>query len=85
MLYDDTPSMFFTVNKEGQVLSVNHYGAECLGYTASDLIDCSIKEVVYPDDRAFNIEKIADAFEIQILFYIGNVESRHDQVKLYGS
>ncbi len=36
-LYDDNPSMYFTLDSEGVILSVNRFGAEQLGYTAEAL------------------------------------------------
>ncbi len=40
-LYDDNPAMFFTLDSNGTVLSVNHYGAEQLGYSVEELINRS--------------------------------------------
>ena len=38
ILYNDTPSMFFTLDEKGNILSVNRFGAEHLGYTVDELI-----------------------------------------------
>lgn len=35
-LYEDTPSMYFTVSPDGTVLSVNRFGAGYLGYTPDE-------------------------------------------------
>jgi PAS domain S-box-containing protein len=51
-LYEDNPSMYFTVDPGGTVLSVNRFGAEQLGYTAAELVGRSVLEVFHPDDRA---------------------------------
>jgi PAS domain S-box-containing protein len=37
-LYDETPSMYFTVDEDGIVHSVNDYGAQYLGYRAGALV-----------------------------------------------
>ncbi|MDH3692416.1 MAG: diguanylate cyclase, partial [Gammaproteobacteria bacterium] len=37
-LYDGTPSMFFTLNRAGTVLSANRFGSEQLGYAVEDLV-----------------------------------------------
>jgi diguanylate cyclase (GGDEF)-like protein/PAS domain S-box-containing protein len=37
-LYDNNPSMYFTVDRNGTVLSVNRFGAEQLGYTVQELL-----------------------------------------------
>ena len=50
-LYEDNPSMYFTVDSQGLVLSVNPFGAEQLGYTVHELIGQSVFNVFYPDDK----------------------------------
>jgi len=50
-LYEDNPSMYFTLDKEGIVLSVNRFGSEQLGYKDQELIGQSVLRVFYPDDR----------------------------------
>src|SRR5699024_1501450 len=35
-LYDDNPTMYFTVSESGQVLSVNRFGAGKLGFEVED-------------------------------------------------
>lgn len=51
-LYDDNPSMYFTIDSEATILSVNLFGAEELGYNASELIGQSIiSKVFYEKDR----------------------------------
>lgn len=49
-LYDDTPSMYFTLDSHGIVLSVNRFGAEQLGYAPDDLIGRSVLTVFHDDD-----------------------------------
>ena len=50
-LFDDNPSMYFMVDAEGTVLSVNRFGAERLGYEVGDLLGSSILAVFHPADR----------------------------------
>ncbi|MBN1166003.1 MAG: PAS domain S-box protein [Methanospirillaceae archaeon] len=50
-LYDENPTLYFTLDKEGTILSVNRYGAEYLGYTVSELVGESVTNVFYPDDK----------------------------------
>ncbi len=50
-LYEENPSMCFTVDAEGKILSANRLGAEKLGYTAEELIGQSVLRVLYPDDK----------------------------------
>jgi PAS domain S-box-containing protein len=51
VLFDDNPSMYFMVDAEGTVLSVNRCGAERLGYRVEELLGKQIVEVFHPDDR----------------------------------
>lgn len=50
-LYRDNPSMFFTLDSEGNVVSVNQFGASQLGYTVADLEGQSVLKVFHEDDR----------------------------------
>ncbi|MCH8080075.1 MAG: EAL domain-containing protein, partial [Proteobacteria bacterium] len=50
-LYDGTPAMFFTINQDYSVASVNKFGAEKLGYHIDDLIGQSTLNIVFSDDR----------------------------------
>lgn len=51
VLYEKNPTMYFTIDAEGQVLSVNQFGAEQLGYTVEELVGQSVFKVVYEDDQ----------------------------------
>ena len=51
VLYEENPAMYFTVNGEGKILSVNQFGAEQLGYTVEELIGHSMRVVFHPNDR----------------------------------
>jgi PAS domain S-box-containing protein len=51
MLYDDNPSMYFTLSPEGTILSVNAFGATQLGYQEDELIGRSVLAVFNPDDH----------------------------------
>ncbi len=50
-LYNDNPTMYFTVDAHGQVLSVNQFGLQYLGYKAEELIGQSVLKVFHEDDR----------------------------------
>jgi PAS domain S-box-containing protein len=50
-LYEDNPSMYFTVDAQGVVLSVNPFGAEQLGYRVEELLGQSVLNVFHPDDK----------------------------------
>ncbi|MBK9306807.1 MAG: PAS domain S-box protein [Nitrospira sp.] len=51
-LYDETPSMYFTVNKMGLIRSVNQYGAQYLGYRVEDLVEKPVETIFFEEDRA---------------------------------
>ena len=50
-LYEDNPSMYFTVDAAGTVLSVNQFGAQALGYTPAELVGQSLLKVIHDDDH----------------------------------
>jgi PAS domain S-box-containing protein/putative nucleotidyltransferase with HDIG domain len=49
--YEYNPSMYFTVDTEGIVLSVNQFGAEQLGYKVKELVGQPVVNVFYEDDK----------------------------------
>jgi len=62
-LYDDNPSMYFTVSADGRVLSVNEFGAEQLGYSPDELVGRSVLEVFYEEDKQDVTEQLAACVE----------------------
>ena len=50
-LYDDTPTMYFTLSTDGTVLSVNRFGANQLGYRVEELLGNSVLGILHKDDR----------------------------------
>ena len=57
-LYHDNPSMFFTLDLEGRVISVNQFGADQLGYPVEELTGQSILRIISTDDQPVVIEQI---------------------------
>lgn len=51
ILYQDNPTMYFTVDTAGTVLSVNAFGAHQLGYEPEELIGQPVEQVFHPKDR----------------------------------
>lgn len=49
-IYDNAPDMYFSVDEEGTVLSVNKNGANYLGYKRSELIGEKVWKIVYKND-----------------------------------
>ena len=56
-LYDNNPSMFFTVDTSGVILSVNKFGAEQLGYSVNQLIGASVFTLFFEADRTAALEQ----------------------------
>ena len=50
-LYDNNPSMYFTLSPEGIVRSVNQFGAAQLGYAPNELVGQSVLDVFDPADH----------------------------------
>lgn len=51
VLYDGTPAIFFTVNKNNIMISVNEFGAEKLGYRVDELVGRSVMDIILEKDR----------------------------------
>jgi len=51
VLYEDNPSMYFTVTQDGKILSVNKFGAQQLGYSVEELIGQPVIEVFFEEDK----------------------------------
>lgn len=49
-LFDNAPDMYFLVQPDGSIKSVNLFGATYLGYTKEELIGKEVWHVVHPDD-----------------------------------
>jgi len=59
ILYQDNPSMYFTVDAGGTVLSVNQFGAEQLGYEVEGLLGKSVLGVFFEEDKPAVSEQLA--------------------------
>ncbi len=62
-LFQDNPSMYFTVNESGVVLSVNSYGAEHLGYRIDELVGEEVLGVFHPEDKKTVQNYLAECFQ----------------------
>ena len=56
-LYDQAPLMYFTVDANLLVLSVNQFGADLLGYSISDLVGQPVLNVVHSEDHALFLQQ----------------------------
>ena len=62
VLYEDNPSMYFAVDRDGTVLSVNRFGAEVLEYPVESLLGEPVTGVFHPEDRDAVVEQLAGCF-----------------------
>jgi PAS domain S-box-containing protein len=62
-LYDDNPSMYFTVDVKGIVLSVNKFGAEELGYKVEELMGKPVFGVFVEADRKAVQQQLATCLQ----------------------
>ena len=76
-LYDDNPSMFFTVEPDGTMSSVNRYGAEMLGYEVDRLIGGRFEELYPEDERQSLRDHIERCFEEQETLHRWEARKRH--------
>lgn len=51
-LYEDNPTIYLTCDTQGNILSVNRFGAEQLGYTVDELVGQSGLSIVYWHDKS---------------------------------
>jgi PAS domain S-box-containing protein len=63
VLYEDNPSMYFTVTADGTVRSVNRFGTEQLGYRADELVGRSVLTVFHEEDRNKARQSLQTAFQ----------------------
>jgi PAS domain S-box-containing protein len=52
LLYDNNPTMYFTLSPGGTVVSVNQFGAAQLGYQPEELIGRSVLKVFKPEEHS---------------------------------
>jgi len=73
-LYDDNPSMYFTVDRAGTILSVNSFGAAQLGYPVEELVGQPVTSVFIPEVRQTVQRQLAACFDSPS--QVGRWESR---------
>lgn len=56
-LYEDTPLIYFTLDQDGIVLSINRFGAAFLGYEPGELVGLPGRQTVLEDDKALVRQK----------------------------
>jgi len=61
-LYDYAPSMFFTVGADRNILSLNRFAVEHLGYPEQELLGADVLDVFVPEDREGIKKQLEGAF-----------------------
>lgn len=57
--FEQNPTMYFIVDAAGDIISVNRFGAQQLGYAVGELVGQPVLKVFHEPDRAF-VQKNAD-------------------------
>ncbi|ABA19981.1 PAS/PAC sensor signal transduction histidine kinase [Trichormus variabilis ATCC 29413] len=58
MMYDNIPTIYFSLDATGLILSVNDFGADCLGYTPEQLLQQPIVQLFAQSDQ----QRLSNAF-----------------------
>src|SRR6202171_3021218 len=58
-VFEHNPVMYFMVDADGSVLSVNTFGATQLGYLVSELLGQSVLKVFFEEDRELVLKSVA--------------------------
>lgn len=83
-LYDHNPSMFFTVDPAGMVLSANSFAAEQLGYSVEELVGSSLVELHPVADRATAYRHLEQLFQKSDILHRWEIaKQRRDTSRLW--
>ena len=61
-LYENAPDIFSTINRGGEILSINRAGARMLGYEISELVGESAAKVIHPEDQRVVFDYVGKQF-----------------------
>ncbi len=62
LLYEENPSMYFTIDLKGKILSVNKFGADQLGFSVEELLGKSVYTIIYKEDRKIVQRQLQDMY-----------------------
>lgn len=62
-LYENNPSMYFTVDAKGTIISANQFGAEQLGYKVDELKGQSVLKVFHKEDKTRVVKQLKKCLE----------------------
>ena len=77
-LYDDAPSIFFSLDNQGRIVSVNNFGAKYLGYKTDELIGRDlIDTLIFHEDRATGRQRLDECFNSPDSVFRWEVRKQH--------
>ena len=77
-LYNDAPSMFFSLDNEGRIVSVNQFGARYLGYKTDELIGRDlIDTLIFDADQATTRERLGTCLSNPDSLFRWEVRKKH--------
>ena len=76
-LYENTPAIYLSLNPTGIILSINQFGANCLGYKPEQLTKTSVFNLFTSSDK----QKLAEALN-QLLGASDSRQSIHKEYRL---
>ena len=81
-LYDDNPSMMFTLSATGTILAVNRLAARHLGYRRNELIGSPALDLYHPDDRGTAHKYLEAVASVSDRMHRWEIRKRHrgDQI-----
>ena len=83
-LYEQNPFMYFTLTADGTVLSVNHFGADQLGYQKEDLVGHSIMKVFNRTDHQAMLTQLKNCVANPYTLFEWDVQkTRKDGTRLW--
>lgn len=62
-LFNDNPSICFTLDQRGVVIAVNAFGAHQLGYRVEELVGASVLRIFHPEDRALVVQQLHECLK----------------------
>ena len=68
-LFENSPSMYFTVDSSGNIADVNEFGCKELGYSTDELIGTPVINIFHNEDRKTVSEQLALCFDNPGSFY----------------
>lgn len=62
-LFNNTPAMYFIIDRKGHILTINRFGAYMLGYKRNELIDKPIFSLYHSEDRNLARQYIKESLD----------------------